>query len=110
MQHYKSAAFGLALTAFSGIAGFAHTASAAEAMMSDSDHKMMTSCMAMSHDEMMKDSNCAGMMKKMNMTDNDMMKMKSCMGMSHDSMMKNTDCAAMEKMHPDMMKTGMMEK
>ncbi len=107
MKHYKSAALGLAILAF---AGLARTATAAEAMMSDSDHKMMSSCMSMSHDDMMKDSNCTAMMKKMNMSDNDMMKMKSCMGMSHDAMMKDSQCASMEKMHPDMMKTGMMEK
>jgi hypothetical protein len=110
MNNYKSAAFGLALTAFAGIAGFGHTASAAEAMMSDSAHKMMSSCMAMSSDDMMKDSSCTAMMKKENMSSNDMMKMKSCMGMSHDAMMKDTDCASMDKMHPDMMKTSVMEK
>ena len=107
MKNYKLAAMGLAVLAFGTIA---HTALAADAMMSDSDHKMMSSCMAMSSDAMMKDSNCMGMMKKMNMSSNDMMKMKSCMAMSHDAMMKDSDCASMDKMHPDMMKTGMMEK
>jgi hypothetical protein len=110
MNNYKSATFGLALTAFCGIAGFGHMASAADAMMSDSDHKMMSSCMAMSSDAMTKDSGCMAMMKKTNLSSNDMMKMKSCMGMSHDAMMKDTDCASMDKMHHDMMKPSMMEK
>ncbi len=78
--------------------------------MSDSDHKMMSSCMAMSSDDMMKDASCTAMMKKMNMSSNDIMKMKSCQSMSKDAMMKDADCASMEKMHPGMMKSGMMEK
>ena len=107
MLHVKTIALGVALLACAGVT---RTALAADAMMSDSDHKMMSSCMAMSSDAMMKDSSCTAMMQKMNMSSSDMMKMKSCMAMSHDAMMKDSDCASMEKMHPDMMKTGMMEK
>jgi pentapeptide MXKDX repeat protein len=39
----------------------------------------------------------------------EMDKMASCQKMSKDAMMKDADCMKMSKMHPDMMKSGMMK-
>ena len=68
---------------------------------------MMSSCMSMSHDDMMKNQGCVDMMKKMNMSEADMSKMMSCMKMPHDAMMKDQDCAAMMEKHSAMMKMDM---
>lgn len=98
--------FGPALTALALAAltvGFVPSAFAADKMMSASDQKMMSSCMAMSHDAMMADKGCMSMMKKMKMSDGDMQKMMACKGMSHDAMMADKDCMSMSKMHPGMM-------
>ena len=46
---------------------------------------------------------------KMKMSSADMKKMKSCQNMSRATMMKNKGCMKMMKMHPDMMKGGMMK-
>jgi len=101
----KLAALGLAAFAVAAGAGCALTPTAPSDMkMSASDEKMMSSCMSMSQDDMMKNSGCTGMMKKMNMTESDMQKMMSCQKMSRDAMMKDQDCVSMMKMHPDMMK------
>ena len=43
------------------------------------------------------------------MTKMQMDKMASCQKMTKDAMMKDADCMKMSKMHPDMMKSGMMK-
>ncbi len=106
MNSFKSAGLGLAMVALVGAAGFAQSASAMK--MSTSEKKVMHSCMAMSSDAMMKDSKCMAMMKKMKMSDADMKMMMSCKAMSKDAMTKDQDCSSMRKMHPDMMKMGMV--
>jgi hypothetical protein len=58
-------------------------------------------------DAMMKGGMKSDHMMKMSHADE--MKMKSCHAMSHDMMMKNAGCRKMMKMHPDMMKGGMMK-
>jgi hypothetical protein len=107
MKSSKLAMFGIAAVALVG-AGCAHTTAPSSGMkMSAADEMMMGSCMSMSHDDMMKNAGCTGMMKKMNMTESEMQKMMSCKKMSPDAMMKDQDCTSMMKMHPDMMKMSM---
>lgn len=106
MKSVKSAAAAIAMFTLAG-AGFAHTASAAPMMMSASDKTMMSSCMGMAHDAMVKDKGCMGMMKKMEMSDSDMKMMMSCKNMSKDMMMKDEKCMSMSKMHPGMMEMPM---
>ncbi len=70
MNHIKSAILGLALVAGAASGAFAQSSGAmdengmAKPMhMSSHEKHMMKSCMAMSHDAMMKNSGCAKMMK-----------------------------------------------
>jgi hypothetical protein len=107
MTFSKLAALGVAVAALAA-AGCANTTPSASAMtMSAADEKMMGSCMSMAQDDMMKNQDCAAMMKKMNMTESDMQKMMSCMKMPRDAMMKDQNCMAMMEKHPGMMKMDM---
>lgn len=100
MNPLKTAAFGLAVVAFS-VGGFAPAASAMH--MTASENKTMNSCMAMPGDGMMGDAHCKRMMRRMKISNAHMKMMMSCRAMSKDDMMKNTGCMRMSKMHPTMM-------
>ncbi len=107
MSVSKLATLGVAVAALAG-AGCAYAPPSTSSMKTPAAGAgMMSSCMAMSHDEMMKNQGCADMMKKMNMSDAEMSKMMSCMKMPHETMMKDQDCAAMMAKHSAMMKMDM---
>lgn len=72
-------------------------------MVSAADMNMMASCKRMSNTDMMRNKNCANMMKMypdmMMMSAMDMAKMSSCMKMSNKAMMADQSCASMMEMH-----------
>ena len=106
MKLSKLALFSIAAIALAstGCASMQATHSESDMKMSASDDKVMGSCMSMSHDDMMKNKDCMGMMKKMSMTGSDMQMMSSCKKMPADAMTKDQGCMSMMKMHPEMMK------
>lgn len=107
MNLSKLPALGVAVAALAA-AGCANAPPAQSgAKMPAAGGEMMSSCMSMSHDDMMKNQGCADMMKKMNMSEAEMSQMMSCMKMPHEAMMKDQLCAAMMEKHSDMMKMNM---
>lgn len=107
MNVSKLAALGVAAAALAFAGCVNAPPSSSDMKMPAAGGGMMSSCMSMSHDDMMKNQGCADMMKKMNMSEADMSKMMSCMKMPHETMMKDQDCAAMMAKHSAMMKMDM---
>ncbi len=72
-------------------------------MATAADMNMMMSCKGMSNAAMMRNKNCANMMRMfpgmMNMSTMDMNMMASCMRMSNAAMMADQRCASMMEMH-----------
>lgn len=103
----KRAVFAIAAILFAA-SGCAHApAPRADMKMADPDHMMMQSCMSMSHDDMMKTSDCTSMMSGMKMSEADMTVMMACHKMPHAEMARDERCTSMMKMHSDMMSRKM---
>ena len=100
MKSLKFAALGLAMAfAATGCASTMYGSNMASHPMSATDSRLMSSCMAMSQTDRMGNSECMGLMRRMNMSNADMTTMASCHAMSHEDMMRNQDCARLMRMH-----------
>ncbi|MEQ1607488.1 MAG: hypothetical protein ABL956_00710 [Hyphomonadaceae bacterium] len=99
----KRAAFAVAAAAFAATGCVQAPAPQAAMKVADADHMMVQSCMSMSHEDMMKSSDCTSMMSSMKMSEADMSAMMACHKMPHADMMKDERCMSMMRMHSSMM-------
>jgi hypothetical protein len=101
MMATKLAAVGLAMAMFAG--GAASAQPDQPIKVTTADRRMINSCLAMSHERMMKNDGCLLMMQKMKVTGDEMTVIASCAAMSKEAMEKDKACIAVNAAHPGMM-------
>jgi hypothetical protein len=103
MTSSRPAAFAIAMISLAATGCVQSPVPQTPMKMGDADHTMMQSCMAMSHEDVMKSPGCTSMMSRMKMSEADMTTMAACHKMPHEDMMKDGRCMSMMKMHSGMM-------